>query len=277
MEAKSWGKNIGTFIGLSESSREFIGSILVPYGKDLEEESHLLLGAFVVVAISEKKAILGRVINSQPTGDLTQSPGEDYLSRLHQMGQGIPQDLKKMKLRYNVGVRFLGTLEVKDEGNFHYSPGIRSVPHLGAQAYIPNLEVLEFVSNVRLREDEDERPTPIGHYALGDKVFPIHVRFGFERLVAKRTLVFAKAGYGKSNLVKLMVARLYEAYEGKTAPGMLIFDPEGEYAFRDNKGRPGLADLPRLRERLVVFTDRKPEPGYEGFIAGGNPPEPKGS
>ena len=37
---------------------------------------------------------------------------------------------------------------------------------------------------------------------------------------------------------------------------MLIFDPEGEYAF-PVKTNPALADIPELSDKLVVFTNRK--------------------
>ena len=105
------------------------------------------------------------------------------------------------------------------------------------------------------------------HYALGDQVFSnLEVRFSFSRLLKRRTLVFARAGYGKSNLIKLLVSKLYEQ---NPRVGMLIFDPEGEYSFRDVQGRPGLADVPGIGERLVVFTDRRPpDKTYEPLIAG---------
>ena len=50
----------------------------------------------------------------------------------------------------------------------------------------------------------------------------------------------------------------------------MIFDPDGEYFWPDDKGRPGLCDVPNLEDKLVVFTDRKnPSPFYQSFVAGG--------
>ncbi|HHI68650.1 MAG TPA: ATP-binding protein, partial [Planctomycetes bacterium] len=74
---------------------------------------------------------------------------------------------------------------------------------------------------------------------------------------SRRSFVFARAGYGKSNLVKYLVSRLYEH---PPEVGLLILDPEGEYAFEQTaEGRrvPGLADHPEIRKRLKVFTSRK--------------------
>jgi hypothetical protein len=189
---------------------------------------------------------------------------EEYLSQLGRLNRPVPEDIKELKLRYNVKVRLLGTVELKRE-NFRYIPGIRTLPHLGADVCRPTEDALKYICNARLEEEQDA--VPIGHYALGDQVFPeLEVKFSFSRLLARRTLVFARTGYGKSNLIKLLVAKLYEQEQ---QVGMLIFDPEGEYSFRDVQGRPGLADLPGICEKLVVFTDRRPpDEKYESLIAG---------
>ena len=50
----------------------------------------------------------------------------------------------------------------------------------------------------------------------------------------------------------------------------MIFDPEGEYFWPDDKGRPGLCDVPYLEDKLVVFTGRRnPSLFYQSFVAGG--------
>ena len=52
--------------------------------------------------------------------------------------------------------------------------------------------------------------------------------------------------------------------------GTLIFDPDGEYFWPDDKGRPGLCDVPELQDQLVVFTGRENASGfYQSFVAGG--------
>jgi hypothetical protein len=52
--------------------------------------------------------------------------------------------------------------------------------------------------------------------------------------------------------------------------GTIIFDPDGEYFWPDDKGRPGLCDVPHLQDKMVVFTTRSaPSPFYGSFIAGG--------
>ena len=100
----------------------------------------------------------------------------------------------------------------------------------------------------------------IGHYTLGEQVYngensldELPIQFDIDKLIAKRSFVFARAGYGKSILIKLLVTKLYENEQNV---GMLIFDPEGEYAF-PVQNNPGLADIPELADKLVVFTNRK--------------------
>ena len=89
--------------------------------------------------------------------------------------------------------------------------------------------------------------------------------------------MFARAGFGKSNLNKLLFSKLYattphvEKRGGRKVPvGTVIFDPDGEYFWPDDKGRPGLCDVPELEDKLVVFTGRRnPSPFYQSFVAGG--------
>jgi hypothetical protein len=135
----------------------------------------------------------------------------------------------------------------------------------------------------------------IGHFALGEYIYAqgsrhlkaepwmqvrgpeIHVRFPIENLASRRTFVFARAGFGKSNLNKLLFSRLYAETPtvakrgGKRVPvGTILFDPDGEYFWPDDKGRPGLCDVPALEEKLVLFTARKSRsPFYQSFVAAG--------
>jgi uncharacterized protein len=103
------------------------------------------------------------------------------------------------------------------------------------------------------------------------------VKFPVENLVARRTFVFARAGFGKSNLNKLLFSKLYAQTPtinkrgGRHVPvGTIIFDPDGEYFWPDDRGRPGLCDVPELRNQLVVFTSREgPSAYYGSFVAGG--------
>jgi hypothetical protein len=105
----------------------------------------------------------------------------------------------------------------------------------------------------------------------------VSVRFPIDGLVSRRTFVFARAGFGKSNLNKLLFSELYKTpptiteRDGRDVPvGTIIFDPEGEYFWPDSAGNPGLCDVPALRDQIVLFTSREPPSAFYGsFVAGG--------
>ena len=97
----------------------------------------------------------------------------------------------------------------------------------------------------------------------------LNVKFDIKNLVSRRSVVFARAGYGKSNLIKYLVAELYRNGQPKTEGGQnvgtLIFDADGEYFWPDRvKHRPGLCDVPHLRNHIVAFTNRQPSNPYYG-------------
>ena len=53
------------------------------------------------------------------------------------------------------------------------------------------------------------------------------------------------------------------------AVGTLVFDPEGEYFWPDEHARPGLCNVPHLREKIAVFTNRpQPNPYYGSWKVG---------
>jgi|Deesub1362B_J571_1020462.scaffolds.fasta_scaffold00217_46 hypothetical protein len=256
---------VGVFKGFSESGLEFRAEIISPY----HTEYHPLLGSFLLVEIDRENSLLGRITKFVPTGVMISSEGDDYLAKISRLDRDVPEDLKEAKLRYNVTVKLLGTLKLSG-GSLRYSPCSRKLPHLGARVGVPTEEVLKFVC--RLGVSDDSEAVEIGKYSIGDIVYngegghpDLPVYFDISKLVSKRTFVFARAGYGKSVLNKMLVTKLYEKEQDV---GMLIFDPEGEYAFPDQKGRPGLVNIPELAEKLVVFTDKHVPGEYQRFVAG---------
>src|SRR5262249_10824541 len=103
----------------------------------------------------------------------------------------------------------------------------------------------------------------------------LKVTFDVRNLVSRRSVVFARAGYGKSNLMKYLLTELYKT-EPKTDSGLpvgtLIFDADGEYFWPDTvkvPPRPGLCDVPQLHDRIAVFTKRPaPSPYYGKWKVG---------
>ena len=259
------GTVIGVFKGFIESGLEFKADLVVPY----QSEFTPLLGSFLVVEVSKQRYLLGRITRFHPVGLMAGAEAEDYLARMTKAGRSVPEDLKEAKLRYNVNVKLLGGLTLGGKGDPKYEPSMRQLPHLGARVGIPAEDALRLICSLGV--EAGEKPAILGRLAFGNHVFDgdgqanMPVPFDVRRLVGRRTYVFAHAGYGKTNLVKLLVTKLYET---NPEVGFLIFDPEGEYAVTDKKGRPGLADVPGLQDKVVLYTDRKLSPKYQRFLAG---------
>ena len=268
---------VGTFKGFNERGLEFAAEIVAPYDASMLDRPQL--GQFLLVELgSPEEASLGRITRFVPSGLLATPEGEDYVNTMQRREQKVPEDLKQQRLKYRVQVKLLGS--VRTDGNkIIYVPSQRRLPHLGARVALPSEEVLQELCKLSRGETE------LGEYVLGEFVFGgakhkptqpelisldprLQVTFDVKKLVSRRSVVFARAGYGKSNLVKFLVAELY-----KTQPmtangrpvGILIFDPDGEYFWPDRvAGRPGLCDVPHLKEQLLVFTNRPAPSAYYG-------------
>jgi len=278
---------IGTFKGFTESGLEFAAEIVTPYHSD--EELIPRTGQLLLVELgTPEEAILGRITRFIPVGVMAGPEGDEYLSSMSRLGKDIPEQLKEDRLRYNVRVKLLGGVKAENE-NLKFVPTVRKLPHLGARVAYPSQDILIYLC--RLGAKEAKRDTIIGHYALGEVVYnggeeagedyfitkpdKIPVHFDINNLVGKRTFVFARAGYGKSNLMKFLIAELYREeprikFRSNEKPvGTVIFDPEGEYFWPDENGRPGLCDVEHLRQKIAVFTNRiAPNPYYGSWKAG---------
>lgn len=278
---------VGVFRGFREGGMEFHADLVLPYRSDFQ--SNPMHGQFLLVQLeSPDEAVLGRITSFSSEGKLAGGAGEEFSIRAVREGRAVPEDLRADYLRYRVNIRVLGVLRRNAE-HLIFVASHRRLPHVGSAVAFASPDVLRAIVG------HDDLGAPIGHYALGEYIYAgssknlerlewmqvrepeVLARFPVESLVSRRSFIFARAGFGKSNLTKLLFAKLYETTPtvlkrgGRAVPvGTVIFDPEGEYFWPDDKGRPGLADVPALEDKLVVFTSRRaPSPFYESFVAGG--------
>jgi DNA helicase HerA-like ATPase len=278
---------MGTFKGFTEKGLEFAAEIIAPYDSSMLERPQL--GQFLLIQLeSEEEASLGRITKYIPSGLLASAEGEDYVNTLQDRGQSVPEDLKKQKLKYRVQVKLLGAVKIVNRDgkkDIVFVPSQRRLPHLGAKVALPSDEVLAKICSLSQGE------TDLGDFVLGEFVYDgnqndhklddmfrqltpkLTVKFNINNLVSKRSVVFARAGYGKSNLIKYLISELYKNGVPKTEKGhevgTLIFDAEGEYFWPDFKNRPGLCDVKHLQDHIVIFTNRKGKNDYyESWKAG---------
>jgi uncharacterized protein len=273
---------VGTFKGFNERGLEFAAEIVAPYNADMLDRPQL--GQFLLVELgSPDEASLGRITRFVPSGLLATAEGEDYVNTMQKRQQQVPEDLKTARLKYRVQIKLLGAVKYVG-GKILYVPSQRRLPHLGAKVALPSSEVLQELC--RLSKGE----TDLGDYVLGEFVYAgagtllgdpalramspkLTITFDVHNLVARRSVVFARAGYGKSNLMKYLISELYKTQpvtEDGAPVGTLVFDADGEYFWPDRaKGRPGLCDVPHLRQNLLLFTNRAaPDAYYGGWKAG---------
>ncbi len=278
---------VGIFRGFSEGGLEFHADLVLPYKNEFQCAP--MHGQFLVVQLEdEDEAVLGRITSISSQGRLASSAGEDYGIRAVSEERPIPEDLREQYLKYRVNMRVLGVVRVVN-GDLVFAASHRRLPHVGSKVAFLTDEVLREVAGHNIADAAE-----IGYFALGEFIYAsgdsrlVHApwmqiksplvipKFHVLDLVARRTLVFARAGFGKSNLVKLIFANLYrntptvEKRGGKQVPvGTVIFDPDGEYFWPDDKNRPGLCDVPELQDKVVVFTPKAgPSMFYQSFVAG---------
>jgi uncharacterized protein len=278
---------VGIFRGFSQGGLEFHADLILPYRSDFQ--SSPMHGQFLLVQLEhEDEAVLGRVTSISAQGRLASGSGEDYGIRAVAEDRPIPEDLREQYLKYEVNIRVLGVLRVGNDGNTEFAASHRRLPHVGSKVAFLSEEILKEVAGHNLKGPE------IGWFAMGEfvyadddkrlKVLPwmrvwkpkVIPKFDVTTLVSRRTFVFARAGFGKSNLVKLLFSNLYfttptvEKRGGFRKPiGSVIFDRDGEYFWPDDKGRPGLCDVEFLKNKIVVFTSREaPSKYYQSFVAG---------
>lgn len=278
---------VGIFRGFQQGGMEFHADLVLPYRNEFQNIP--MHGQFLLVQLeTPDEAVLGRVASFSSEGKLSFGSGEEFNIRAVREDRPIPEDLREQYLKYRVNIRVLGVLRRNGNG-LTFVPSHRRLPHVGSKVAFPNNEVLREIAGHNIDG------APIGHLAFGEYIYAagntqfetqewmqivqpeVMVRFPIDSLVSRRSFVFARAGFGKSNLNKLLFSNLYETTpyvtkrRGKRVPvGTVIFDPDGEYFWPDDKGRPGLCDVPNLEDKLVVFTERiNPSPFYQSFVAGG--------
>lgn len=279
-------KVVGIFRGFQQGGLEFHADLVLPYRNEFQNLP--MHGQFLLVQLENPgEAVLGRIAAFSAEGKLTYGEGEEFNIRAMLEDLEVPEDVRERYLRYRVSIRVLGVVRVVN-GRITFAPSHRRLPHVGSKVAFLNDAVLRELAGHNIEG------APIGHLAFGEYVYAkgsaefkpepwmqvvspeVLIRFPVGSLVARRSFIFARAGFGKSNLVKLLFSELYrdtptvEKRGGrKVKVGTVLFDPDGEYFWPDDKGRPGLCDVPHLVDKLVVFTSRKaPSPYYGSFVAG---------
>jgi len=172
------------------------------------------------------------------------------------------RDKQKM-FSYTYKVKILGTFSSDGKD---FITAVRKLPTVAYHAR--HLTPREF-NNILNRSNESG--VPIGKLCIGDDIQKEKewILFDTEKLKEKRTMVFAQSGFGKTNLMKVLI---HNSFKDKTN-GKLIFDLNGEYFLKSQTQRTyGFGDIDdsNIKDNLVVYSD-KPIPSIynDRFIFGG--------
>jgi hypothetical protein len=174
------------------------------------------------------------------------------------------RDKQKM-FSYTYKVRILGTYI--DMGiSISFTTAVRKLPTVSYIARHLNKREIEAILN-----KANENGAPIGSLCIGETIFSDkgQILFKIDKLRSKRTMIFAQSGFGKTNLVKVLLYYMTR----DNSYGKLIFDLNGEYFLRGTSTY-GLGDIDdeSIRSNVVVYTDKELPAEYKSanrFVNGG--------
>lgn len=158
------------------------------------------------------------------------------------------RDKQKM-FSYTYKVQLLGTF-VDTGQKIEFTTAVRKLPTVSHHArHLTKKEVDAIINK------PDSNGAPIGHLCIGEEVHKDKgsILFDIDRLRESRTMVFAQSGFGKTNLVKVLLYNIV----GDSKYGKLVFDLNGEYFARaQNTYGLGNIDEQKIKDNLVVYTDK---------------------
>jgi len=159
------------------------------------------------------------------------------------------RDKQKM-FSYTYKVRLLGTFIDKGT-SIEFTTAARKLPTVSYHARHLKQNEVKHILNI-----SNENGAEIGYLCIGEDIYRDKgdILFNVQKLRDKRTMVFAQSGFGKTNLIKVLLYHIIS----DTSYGKLIFDLNGEY-FRKGRKTYGLGDIneQKIRDNLVVYSDKK--------------------
>lgn len=159
------------------------------------------------------------------------------------------RDKQKM-FSYTYKVRLLGTF-IDKGSSIEFTTASRKLPTVSYHARHLKQNEVNHILNIG-----NESGAEIGYLCIGEDIYKDKgdILFDVQKLRDKRTMVFAQSGFGKTNLVKVLLYHII----GDTSYGKLIFDLNGEYFLKGRKTY-GLGDIEerKIGDNLIVYSDKK--------------------
>lgn len=233
-------------------------------------ESPLVMGQFIIITGEDKtKSFIGTVETEVPELDqglnlkgalIDSMNNDDELDKLYRD--------KSLFVSYRcrmLGICYDSGKEIKYYSNVRTFPSLTSLEvHIPSNDFMNRLfmsavsqgdnETTDVIFEIgKLQYGTDRSYTK--SYELGTKK-EVKVQFNATNLLRKRTAIFGKSGYGKSNTVKTVIGMMSVNHP---MCGQLILDTNGEYAL-DNDQNEGLMDIfheAGMKSKCVLYTNRE--------------------
>jgi hypothetical protein len=255
------GKIINVLLGATN-----MATALIPRSSD--EKSTVVLGQYVMLGPDEtsNRLILGRIVEIQP--DFGEAGG-NYKDAVRDAINGNMEIDDHYKIQLNhllYQCKLLGVCHI-DGDNIEFFSDVRHFPPVNElNVFIPSAKVMTSLmkSAVKSKGDESVIEFHIGDLAYGSDPSntslysgkdSVPVYFNVKNILRRRTGLFGKSGYGKSNNVKSIVGMLAKATKNV---GQLLIDTNSEYSL-DNSQNSGFLDIfldAGMPEKVVMFTNR---------------------
>ena len=172
-------------------------------------------------------------------------------------------DRDKQKIfSYTYKVKILGTFKANGS-SIDFTTAVRKLPTVSYHARHLNKQEVEELLN-----HGNKNGVAIGNLCIGEDIATDKgdILFDINKLQNKRTMIFAQSGFGKTNLMKVMLYHMM----GDNSYGKLVFDLNGEYTLK-SKITYGLGDIDntKIRDNLVLYTDKPHDTRYDKRFTNG--------
>ena len=225
-----------------------------------EREKAPKLGSFLVVEEQEymRRKFLCRV-EDMNYGDFQATKDEriraiveKYMREIAGYGRELSEEEKKTLFFRHYILKILGEISTDSKT---IVTEYRLLPELSSICRFATNNEYSTITNAGIQEPD--KAMKVGKLVIGKEEKTNDILFEPWKFEKRRTAIFARTGYGKSNLCKVVVS--LASLTGKT--GILVLDMDGEYAFKTKTATgqevSGLADMDSVKSNLVVYTQRR--------------------
>ena len=225
-----------------------------------EREKAPKLGSFLVVEEQEymRRKFLCRV-EDMNYGDFQATKDEriraiveKYMREIAGYGRELSEEEKKTLFFRHYILKILGEISTDSKT---IVTEYRLLPELSSICRFATNNEYSTITNAGIQEPD--KAMKVGKLVIGKEEKTNDILFEPWKFEKRRTAIFARTGYGKSNLCKVVVS--LASLTGKT--GILVLDMDGEYAFKTKTATgqevSGLANMDSVKSNLVVYTQRR--------------------